>query len=207
MVNMHYAKSVPDFVKAMIPDHTWHPWLFVKAPGGFWEVQSNHVKYLEWLGAQLGHNGDLTKWYDVSLPQLRKHQGSIVKYGDTEASYLYSLHFCLAYTWVIRYYNGSLITALRTNYPSHRWEPWRMKNVSRNHWGDIKNQREYFDALGKEFGVNKFEDWYNIKVTQLYAKGASKVIKGTYNGALAEALETIYPNHKWESWRFFRVRY
>ncbi len=47
-------------------------------------------------------------------------------------------------------------------FPDHVWLPWLFNQVPKNFWGDMKNQRNFMDWLGKRLNVKKLDDWYKI---------------------------------------------
>jgi hypothetical protein len=70
-------------------------------------------------------------------------------------------------------YNGSLVAALSSLYPGHKFLPWRFVGAPKNFWADARNQREYFDWLGRQLGVGDYQDWYSTTLSQI------KVLDGT----------------------------
>ena len=68
---------------------------------------------------------------------------------------------------ILKLYGNSLLKALQNIFPDHHWKLWRFDQVSKELWEDVKNHREYFDWVGKELGVQKLEDWYQIQTKQL----------------------------------------
>ena len=67
-------------------------------------------------------------------------------------------------------YEGSLIALLKAVYAEHNWLPWKFKKNSNHFWSDMKNRRNFMDAVGKELGIKEMSDWYKIttKVCFLY---------------------------------------
>jgi hypothetical protein len=59
----------------MYPDHEWLPWMFHKAPQGFWSEQKNVRAYLEWLGKTLQFH-QMSDWYSVSPAIFKQNFGS-----------------------------------------------------------------------------------------------------------------------------------
>lgn len=95
---------------------------------------------VEWLGQQLGVQ-KIEDWYSISSKE-------VLRFFEDPS------HFK-------QYFNNSLYDLLRSAYVDYNWQPWKFSDTpSRNFWNDIENQREYFDWLGKELGVQKMEDWY-----------------------------------------------
>lgn len=60
-----------------------------------------------------------------------------------------------------QHYSNSLFKFLRSAYPDYNWLPWKFnEKLSKAYWKDLQNQRQYFDWLGQQLGVQKLEDWY-----------------------------------------------
>jgi hypothetical protein len=75
-------------------------------------------------------------------------------------------------------YGSSIITTLASLYPDYPWDPWRFRFVAVPHgyWDDLKNQRKFFDSVYKEFGLQKPEDWWNVKLSDIKKAGGSTVL-------------------------------
>jgi hypothetical protein len=49
-----YNGSVILFLRDNLPEYTWIEWKLRSTPTNFWKDKANRLKYLEWLGEQLG---------------------------------------------------------------------------------------------------------------------------------------------------------
>jgi hypothetical protein len=58
-------------------------------------------------------------------------------------------------------------------YSNHQWKKWRFNRCPRGFWANINNQKECFDGIGRELGVEVLEDWYRIHSKQVAAQGGS----------------------------------
>jgi hypothetical protein len=74
-------------------------------------------------------------WYNVSRKDLRRVGG----------------HFI-----VDNYFNGSIARALIHLYPNYEWEIWKFKAVPKGFWDDPRNQRAFFDFVGKRLGIKDY---------------------------------------------------
>jgi hypothetical protein len=98
-------------------------------------------------------------------------------------------------------YSGSFVNAIIANYQNHNWEAWKFTSAARNRWSSIEMQRQFFDSLRPQLNVAAMEDWYKvtgIAVTKL----GGEFIRDRYGLSMERALRSIYPEYKWESWRF-----
>ncbi len=66
-----------------------------------------------------------------------------------------------------------------------------------------KNTVHHFNTSTFEEIENQ-KDWYTVSVAQVVALGAGGLLSGHYKGSLIKALQTIYPEMSWRSYRFFR---
>jgi hypothetical protein len=69
-------------------------------------------------------------------------------------------------------------------------------------WFDKKHQRIFLDWFAKQANLQKPEDWYKIESQDVLKKGGYGLLNFHYNGSLPKALQTIYPDVKWQMWRF-----
>jgi hypothetical protein len=42
--------------------------------------------------------------------------------------------------------------------------------VPKGYWSVLENQKQYFDWLGKELGVNTLDDWYKVKLDDVRSR-------------------------------------
>ncbi len=66
--------SPAETVMKVFPRRTWYPWLFNRAPTGFWDHAENRRAYVLWLGRQLKIRRP-TDWYRVTRADFRDHRG------------------------------------------------------------------------------------------------------------------------------------
>jgi hypothetical protein len=85
----------------------------------------------------------------------------------------------------------------------------------------MKNQRKFFDWAGQQLGIKNFEEWYNIKPSEVQKLGSdlkidiasntklggASLLISEYGKSLIKALITVYPENKWEPWRFLNVQW
>jgi hypothetical protein len=67
-------------------------------------------------------------------------------------------------------------------------------------WSDLAAQKAEFDDLYKRLKLQSFDDWYSVRRNQIAELGGGGILKR--HKTLQQALEAIYPEHKWEKWRF-----
>jgi hypothetical protein len=171
-------------VQTIYPDHNWQLWKFTQAGKSFWTEPANRKKYFDQLKNKLGILS-AEDWYQVSTKQIEEHGGSEL---------------------LNTYYGGSLIEALKQNYPEIQWQPWRFQELPIGIWKSI-DHKKYFEWIAKEFGIQRFgkalqivclttsEDWYNIRLQDINNKGGGTLIAQFYGGSLPLALQAIYTEY------------
>lgn len=140
-------------LRLAFPSHQWDATKFSKAPNGHWSDITNQRRLLDDVGKELGVVM-LADWYQVSNERLKEIAGS----------------------GIMKIYKGSLLKLLQTAYPEHKFEGWRFAVVPRNYWKERENRREFLLHLMKVLGMKGFEDWYQVKVSQLAHQGGSLLL-------------------------------
>ena len=96
----------------------------------------------------------------------------------------------------------SLYSALKSIYPNYEWIPWKFQRIPKNYWLNIENQRKYFNWLSNKLNIKSNEDWYNVKLSDIENNGGSSLLKNYYENSLFKSLKSIYPNIKFDQWKF-----
>lgn len=89
-------------------------------------------------------------------------------------------------------------------YPEYEWRPWLFKNTPLRMWDDAKLQRQYFNWVGEQLGLEVFDDWYKVKIQSVYKYGGKPLLM-RYDLDLIKAVNVIYPEHEWLTWKFWQV--
>jgi hypothetical protein len=70
---------------------------------------------------------------------------------------------------VMKRYDDSMISSLKSIYPEHEWLDWRFSSVPRYYWQNPRNARQFFEYVGsKSLGITDFtnpsemEKWYQV---------------------------------------------
>jgi hypothetical protein len=176
-----FNDSVYDIVKSAFPQHDWLPWKFSYIPQSIWQRDPDLVnRFFNYIGAKLKISS-MDQWYGVTTNDVEHFGGSGI---------LENL--------------GSLVAALSAVFPSHSWKAWRFSKVVNGFWRQTDNQRQFFEDVREELGIKSLEDWYKITAPQLSQVYGVETLFEQYGGPnpLAQALESCYPQHHWESQRF-----
>lgn len=167
-------------LQAVYPHHEWHAWRFPQTPAGFWAEPVNQRKYFDWLAKQLDFKSH-EDWYHLEKPQIVETGGLAL---------------------VQNYFRGSIPSAVMSSFPEHKFLPWKFTRVENHFWKTRENRRAFFDWLGQQLGVTRFEDWYQFEAADLLPFGARVVLSLHYKSSIALALSDVYREHQWLDWRF-----
>ena len=122
-------------------------------------------------------------WYKVTKEDIHKNGGERPLHG---------------------YYNNSPSKALMNIYPEHNWELEKSKQTPHNFWKDQENQKKFFNSLMIKLGYKCMDDWYKVTQEDIHKNGGRGPLD-YYNNSPSQALATVYPQHKWEPWKFQSV--
>jgi hypothetical protein len=163
--------SFYNMLQQLYPHHNWDPIALSKQFRDVWRDKNAQRKAIEEMGKSLGIK-ELNDWHKVT--------------GKDVSSL----------TFISRYYNGSLIGALKELYPQHDWNSELFH--TKGYWNDENAQREALEKFGREhLGVKELDDWNHVNVTEVPRK--LHFIKSRYNGSVTRALQHLYPHHDWKS--------
>ncbi len=173
-----FGHSFYGVLKWYYPDFEWKEWLFQSAPVGFWNKLENRLRYLEWLGEELGFK-EIEDWYGLMVRDLLEHRGS---------------------TLATRF-NNVPAAIVMTHFPDHPWEEWRFVHTPTGFWSKRKNRRRYLEWLGKKLGFERPEDWYRIRsrdITENHGGGLLHSFRGSPSALVIDTM----PEYDWEVWLF-----
>lgn len=103
-------------------------------------------------------------------------------------------------------FDGSVVSALKTCFPDHKWQVWKFAKVPQGWWADQANQRLFFEEAGEELGVGKLDDWYGVSRRQLVNVSGVSLLVDFYKNNLFLALSAVFPEHRWLPWKFSASR-
>jgi len=182
----YHGGCLSSALRLAYPEMVWYNWKFsnMTVPRRFWEDISNHRLYLDELFnvLQLKRMDD---WYQVKRLDLEVNGGGSL---------------------ISVYYRKSLCRMLQTIYCEYPWEPWRFEQqkVTSHFWRSVHNQRRFFDRLANKFHLESYEDWYKVKLSDLITCGARLILRN-YGTSLSKTLQAIYPECRWQMWKFSKA--
>jgi hypothetical protein len=69
------------------------------------------------------------------------------------------------------------------------------------YWIHWQHRRQFFDCLAENMGYKAMNDLYGITANTISYRGGTALYHNFYNSSLLEALEEVYPAHKWYPWK------
>ena len=183
-----YGGSLLRALRTVYPAHNWQltkfpryakgPWQYVQKD--FWGDMQHYLEYFHKIAKERGiHNPE--DWYGIV-------QNDVWAQGVNPVAK--------------KYFGSSLFRALSAFHISHQW---KAEQAPHGFWQDISNQRAYLDWISQDLKIQKPEDWYSVKTSEVYALGGSGLLGVNYKGSLVNALLDIFPEYHWVIWRFGRV--
>lgn len=176
----YYNHSFIQMLLTLFPKYDWKPWLFQKAPRGYWAEIENCRKYARWFEFESGieKNED---WYRIQQSDLYERNG----YG------------------VMDHFDCSVQQFLKAVYPDYDWIPWLFEQVPNKFWGKQENRIAYMNWLAKSLGYKKPEDWH--QVTRLIISNNQGASLMQFGIRPIDLVRELYPNRIWHRWRFQKV--
>lgn len=174
-----YRNSPVALVMGVFPEHEWKEWLFESCPQRFWDSHDNRIRYLAWLGGQLGFR-DYDDWYRVTAKDFRQHRGSTL----------------------LRRFGGSPATIIKAHFPNHDWKEWLFRSIPTGFWHQRVNRKRYVKWLGKQLGFQKPSDWYRLRPSDFRAHRGKALWERFYSPSIERAVRELYPKRKWKAERF-----
>jgi hypothetical protein len=171
--------TLTNAIKSYLPKYEWKEWLFTKVPERFWSIRRNRLRYMKWLGTQLGYRYP-ADWYRVTGKDFRRNYG-----GE-----------CL------KYYHGSVIAAVKELFPRNAWYEWMFSRVSTGFWECPENRLRYIRWFGNRLRLRRAEDWYRLRRLDFNRNCGGGLV--FYTGNYVTVLQQCLPELDWDSWSDYR---
>ena len=181
LLRKYYNSTTSQLVTSLYPEYEWLFWKFTSAPKNFWDSKENQLKYITWLGEQLGYTTE-EDWYKITGNDYKENHGSglLSNYYDDSCPY-------------------KLLTSL---YPEYEWLFWKFTSAPKNSWDSKENQLKYMTWLGEQLGYKTKEDWYKITQKDIENNYGSALLSKYYNHSYSQLLTSLYPEYEWLFWKF-----
>lgn len=82
--------------------------------------------------------------------------------------------------------------------------PWMFEEgrIPTGFWENQTHAVKFFDWLFGKLGYERMGDWYKVTVEDISSNGGGALLGNKYNNSPSKALQSVYPQHKWELERF-----
>ncbi|MFW6059087.1 MAG: hypothetical protein ACODAQ_02835 [Phycisphaeraceae bacterium] len=175
LLGMYYGNSPLRALKDYKPRVKWREWEFGAVTQGFWQKRENRIRYMNWLGEQLGFR-KAEDWYHVTRRHFRENRGEPM----------------------LRAYPEALpIHALREYMPDVDWKEWLFHRVPNGFWHEDRNRRRYMRWLGRVLEFRRPNDWYRLSQRHVRLTGGGALLNMRYNNCLADMLAEHFPQREW----------
>ena len=103
-------------------------------------------------------------------------------------------------------HNSSVAAVLKAVYPEHNWDPSKFKKKAQSFWTFPENQLAFMETLRAQLGLKAgLEGWYDVTLKEMIEHGAGPLLTHLGHSPM-NVLLTLYPDHKWELWKFKGAR-
>ena len=154
-------------------------WTKPPVPLGFWDKPENRLRYMRWLGRQLGFRKH-DDWYHITTNDFKRNHGATV----------------LSDHW-----GSSAIIAVKECFPDKVWHDWLFDTAPRRYWHDRRNHRRYMKWLGEKLGYRSAADWYQV-TNQDFKDHKGGAFLNCYNNTVSAAVMAYKPRYDWKEWLF-----
>ena len=175
LLGNYYSDSPSQFVKAMFPEYEFLEWKFAISQNGFWKQNSNHNKYVDWLGKKLKYTCP-EDWYKITTQLIYDNNGSGL----------------LSY-----YYSNSPIQFVKAMFSEYEFLEWKFVSTQKGFWEQNSNHNRYADWLGKQLKYTCYEDWYQITTQLIHDNNGCGLLGGYYSNSPYQFVKAMFPEYKW----------
>jgi len=78
------------------------------------------------------------------------------------------------------------------------------KRIPARHWHSVANQRHFLEWMATQLNITDINGWYKVSASEVKKRGGSGLLTH-YGGSISKALKTVYPEYKWQFWKFSTV--
>jgi len=76
---------------------------------------------------------------------------------------------------------------------------------SEDYWMNAEHQHAFVQNLSKAFHITKYDDWYQLKVSDIIQFGGKGFLKH-FGGSFQRALKVLFPEYHWRPWLFATIK-
>ena len=176
-----YSESPTRIVTTILPEYDWYIWKFQMTPMGFWNDDSNKIKYLKWFERQMGIKKP-EDWYSISINDLYHNHGR---------------------TLIVTYFSGSIGKIVKFLYPNLElnYTSFIRTPPSLFDWSDLKNVKKVIEQVAQENDLEYPSGYYKLSIKKHFHDTGIK-FRNYGVKSFAELLNKIYSDHRFYEWLF-----
>lgn len=173
LLYFYHEKDLYKLLSSIYPNYPWDYFDFLSTVAHkYFKSQANQRDFMEYLYKKFSFES-LEDWKSTPKRKISLNGG-----------------YCL-----LKGYNNSQDTLLRSLYPNYPWDIKTLKTIEPNH-EDKKRQREIMEKLFSRLELHSLEDWLTISKSTLQ-KAKSHINQLYYYTDFNQFLSIIYPNFPW----------
>jgi hypothetical protein len=173
-----YEQSICQLLMSIYNNFEWQPWRFEKTERSHWDMIDYHRKFFDTLGESLDVQYQ-EDWYKIKRSNVIEGGGGPL---------------------LDRYYDRSIIKALRCIYPDANWQPWRFE--TRFVLEEIQT-KEFLEWMENKFRMENSTKWLGFPKQRLMETRYGRKILRERGGSMMELLRTAYPEVKWNTSQWY----
>lgn len=181
VANLYWRGSPIRAVMECFPDYEWQEWFFTQVPATFWRHRKNRLRYLAWLGEQLGFR-QMEDWYRASTRDFSRHRGGSL----------------------LLEFRSSVSDTVMACFPKYPWKEWLFARMPTGFWNKRESCRRYMKWLGQRLGFQCLDDWYGV-TRKNFRENSGGMLLRRYRDSVAATVIDLIPRRQWCEWKFTRV--
>jgi hypothetical protein len=162
-------------IRRSYPEFEWNFLLFPAYSIMLTTRLKKQRELLDWVASQLGLEVQ-NDWYGVTTASITAILGN-----DT----------------ILQLYGRSLIKMLQSVYPEYLWNPLLFHFLTRDFWVVLQNQKDLFEWICVQLGIEKDEDWLSVTESDVISVGGKALLE--QYGSHTRMLQSIQPNIKFHN--------
>ena len=100
-------------------------------------------------------------------------------------------------------YYKSIFILVQSLCAEFEWKFYKFRYL-KGHWGEIENQKLWFEDLRDFYGLTTVEDIYSLNLRMITDFYGITLVK-EYYGSIPNMVESLYPEHDWKPYKFRRA--
>lgn len=168
-------KNVNEIMRTIFPEHVWEGDKFKKEEDeGIWNNKVLQRQLFDQVASKLNIT-HWEGWYNITIHSFQEVSSS---------------------TSILRYFNGSLIQALKQIYPEHPWKEWKFIQTSDGFWDSLENQRLFLSDVAITLNIKNWYDWLHVTLEDVRKHGGSTLLL-KYK-SIQSMLFAVFPEYNWK---------